>query len=30
MKNHFYMAYSGNKRNEIQDLYKKIDFKNVK
>lgn len=28
-KNHFYMAYFGNKRNEIYDIYNKINFENI-
>lgn len=30
MKNHFYMSYAGNKRNECKDLYDMIDFNNCK
>ena len=30
MKNHFYMSYAGNKRNECKELYDMIDFRNCK
>ena len=30
MKNHFYISYSGNKRNECKTLYELIDFTNCK
>ena len=29
MKNHFYMSYAGNKRNEVKDIYNHIDFENI-
>lgn len=29
MKNHFYISYSGNKRNEIESIYNKLDFENI-
>ena len=29
MKNHFYMPYPGNKRNEIKGLYPYLDFTNI-
>ncbi len=30
MKNHFFFAYSGNKREEVERLYNLIDLKNIK
>lgn len=30
MKNHFYMSYAGNKRNEAKLLYENINFENIK
>jgi 16S rRNA G966 N2-methylase RsmD len=30
MKNHFYMGYSGNKRNEAKDIFNSINFKGIK
>lgn len=29
MKNHFYISYFGNKRNEVEQLYDNIDFNNI-
>ena len=29
MKNHFYMSYSGNKREEVENIYNLIDFNNI-
>lgn len=29
MKNHFYIAYSGNKRNEVKDIYDNLDLSGV-
>jgi len=29
MKNHFYISYSGNKRNEVVEIYDNINFENV-
>lgn len=29
MKNHFLFAYAGNKRNEVEEIYKNINFKNI-
>ena len=29
MKNHFIMPYSGNKRNEVADVVKQLDFNNI-
>jgi len=29
MKNHFYIAYAGNKRNEVKDIYDNINFENI-
>lgn len=29
MKNHFYIAYSGNKRNEVKEIYDNIDLTNI-
>jgi site-specific DNA-adenine methylase len=29
MKNHFFTSYTGNKREEVENIYKLIDFKNI-
>lgn len=29
MNNHFYIAYAGNKRNEVKKIYDNIDFDNI-
>jgi len=29
MKNHFYISYYGNKRNEVKDIYNNINFDNI-
>lgn len=29
MKNHFYISYAGNKRNEVKELYNNINFNNI-
>lgn len=29
MKNHFYIAYTGNKREEVEEIYKHLDFENI-
>lgn len=30
MKNHFFISYAGNKRNEIEEIYNNIDFTDIK
>ena len=30
MKNHFYISYAGNKRQEVKTIYDTIDFTNIK
>jgi hypothetical protein len=30
MKNHFYISYFGNKRDEVEEIFDNLDFKNIK